>query len=179
MVISSCNGQNVCDCSLLEKSLSSVTYEEALSLNKQIISCLIDSIDTQRRLFFIGFQNPISSYVEEYQMNNQAGIKYAYLIDYILSKDSVETVNRTWNEEEDWVHWAELTKPYRIYNVSVIVKQDKNDKMILEPLTHKDMVEIKRMYLQWWKQNKDKPIETMKKEFRKGNKILQLPYVWI
>jgi hypothetical protein len=77
------------------------------------------------------------------------------LVDYILSKDSVETVNKTWRKEEDLLHWAELTKPYRIYNIGVIVKQNENHKLILYPLTSKDMIEIKKMYLNWWKNNKD------------------------
>jgi hypothetical protein len=175
--LSSCSGQNACDCSLSGKSPFFLTCEEALSLNKQIIPCLIDSIDMQRTLF-IGFLNPISSYVGNYHFN-QGGIRAAYLVDYILSKDSVETVNKTWNEEEDWAHWAELTKPYRIYNIGIIFKQGENGQPVLEPLTHKDMVEIKKMYFNWWKHNKDKPIETLREEFRKGNRILQLPYVWI
>lgn len=175
--LSSCNGQNACDCSLSEKSLFFISYEETLSLNKQVIPCLIDSIDIPQTSF-IGFQNPISSYLGSYHFN-QKGIKYAYLVDYILSKDSVETVNKIWSEEEDWLHWAEQTQPYRIYNIGVIVKQDNNGQPILEPLTNKDMVIVKKMYLNWWKHNKDKPIETLRDEFRKGNKILQLPYLWI
>jgi len=177
MGLFSCNGPNACDCSLSEKSLSSITYEEALFLNKKIIPCLIDSIDILE-ISFIGFQNPITSDIGNYHLN-QKGIRFAYLVDYILSKDSVETVNKTWNDEEDWMHWSELTKPYRIYNNGIIVKQDSNNKPILEPLTPKDMVNIKKMYFDWWKQNKYKPIETLREEFRKGNTILQLPYVWI
>lgn len=177
MGLPSCNGQNACDCGLLGKSLFFITCEEALSLNKQIIPCLIDSMDISETSF-IGFQNPISSYLGNYHFN-QKGIKYAYLIDYILSKDRIEVVSKTWSEEEDFAHWAELTKPYRIYNVGIIVKQDENSQSILEPLTPKDMAAIKKMYFDWWKQHKDKSIEVLKEEFRKGNTILQLPYVWI
>jgi hypothetical protein len=161
----------------LGKSISLVTCQELLSLNKQIIPCLIDSVDTPR-ISFIGFLNPISSYIGNYHFN-QFGIKYAYYINYILSKDSVETVEKNWNDDENWLHWEEQIKPYRIYNYGIIVKQDENDKPILEPLTHKDMVIIKKMYSDWWKKNKDKPIETLRDDFRKGDKILKLPYVWI
>ena len=41
------------------------------------------------------------------------------------------------------------------------------------------MVNIKKMYFDWWEENKEKPIEALREEFRKGNKILLLPYVWI
>ena len=154
-----------------------MTLQEMLSLNKQIIPCLIDSIDVEKTSF-IGFLNPTSSYVGNYHFN-QYGIKYAYNIDYILSKDSVETAINTWSEDECFLHWDEITKPYRIYDYGIIVKLDVNDKLILEPLTHKDMVTIKKIYLDWWNGNKDKSIETLREEFRRGNKILQPPYVWI
>ena len=154
-----------------------MTSKEILFLNKQVIPSFIDSIDTPRKSL-IGFKNPMSSYIGNYHFN-QSGIRYAYNIDYILSKDSIETVSKTWNDDEDFLHWAELTKPYRIYNIGVIVKQDENNNPILEPLTHKDMIEIKKMYIDWWKKNKNKSIETLREEFRQGNKILKLPYVWI
>jgi hypothetical protein len=41
------------------------------------------------------------------------------------------------------------------------------------------MINIKKMYFEWWKHNKGKSIKTLREEFRKGNKILKLPYVWI
>lgn len=175
--MSSCKGQNVCDCSLLEKPFSFISYEEALYFNKRIIPCLIDSIDTPK-ISFVGFQNPINSYIGNYHFN-QYGIKYAYLVDYVLSKDSIETVHKTWNDNEDFIHWSENTKPYRVYNVGVIVKQNINGKTTSEPLTHDDMVLIKKMYLEWWNKNKNKPIEIIRGEFRNGKKILQLPYIWI
>ena len=76
-----------------------------------------------------------------------------------MSKDSVETVKKTWNKEEDFLHWGELTKPYRIYNYGIIVKQDKSGNAILEPLTYDDMVIIEKMYVDWWNKNKEKSIE--------------------
>ena len=170
------NLQNICD-SLGIPIDSSDIYYEILLLNKQLIPYLIDCIDINKTSF-MGFKNPIDSYIGNYHFN-QYGIRYAYLIDYVLSKDSIEIVNKNWEEQEDWIHWDELTKPYRIYRIGVIVKQDENNKPILEPLTHEDMVKIKKMYSDWWKQNKDKSIETLRKEFRKENKILKLPYVWI
>jgi len=188
--LSSCKGQDIYDCDSLGKvnyTPPSVSYEiagyhniaiyyEILALNKQILPCLIDSIDTQGTSL-IGFINPIFSRIENWFIN-QDGINYAYYIDYILSKDSIETVKKTWNND-DSLHWEELSRPYRIYNLGIIFKQDEYNQPILEPLTHEDMVKIKKMYLDWWKRNKDKPIETLRKEFRNGNKIFQPPYVWL
>lgn len=174
--LSSCKGQN--SCNLSKKSLYSITYEDALSLNKHIIPCLIDSIDASGTSF-IGFKNPISSYIGNYHLN-QKGIRYAYLVDYILSKDSIETVNKTWNEGEDLLHWTELTKPYRIYNIGIIVKQDKNGKPLLDALNHNDMVIIKSLYEKWWKENKSKSIELLRKEWKeKGSILRNSEYMWI
>ena len=169
--------QSVCDTCLLNKSNSSEIYQEILLRNKKIIPFLIEYIDIEKD-GVVAFINPISSDLYSYKYNNKLGINYAYYIDYILSKDSIETVNKDWEEPDDY-HWAEITKSYRIYHIGVIVKQDENNKPILEPLTHEDMIKIKKMYSDWWEQNKDKSIETLRKEFRKGNKILKLPYVWI
>jgi hypothetical protein len=60
--------------------------------------------------------------------------------------------------------------------MGVIVKQDENTNPIVESLTHKE-VEIKKMYFNWWKQNKDKPMEILREEFRNEDTVLQLPYV--
>jgi len=175
-------------------------YREILSMNKNIIPCLINLIDTKEK-YPITFDNPMSSFIYSYMVDNQKGIKYAYLIELILTKDSIETINKTWDAEEDIIHWCEITLPYRIYGIGIIMKEDKEDKKdnsifypltynnprFFDPLTHEglikltheDMIKIKEMYLEWWEANKEKPIETLRKEFREGNKILKEPYVWI
>ena len=119
----SCKEKNACDCNSFEKTLFSMSLQEMLLLNKQIIPCLIDSMDTQKTSF-VGYKNPMSSYIENYHIN-QIGVNYAYKIDYILSKDSIETIPKTWNDNEGFAHWAEITRPCRIYNIGVIVKRNK------------------------------------------------------
>lgn len=172
--LSSCNVKNICN--QYKEKLSSITYEDALSLNKKIIPCLIDNIDIQKTSF-IGFTNPINSNIKKWYIN-QEGIRYAYYIEYILLKDSVEIVEKTWNDD-DIFHWDILSKPYRVYTNGIIIKLGQNKKQILEPLTHEDMILIKKMYLNWWGENKNKSIEEIRKEFRNGNIIVQYPYVWI
>jgi hypothetical protein len=97
--LSSCKGQNVFDCRLLSKSNSSETYQKILSKNKEIVPCLIEHIDIERE-GIVAFINPMSSHLYSYMCNNKLGINYAYYIDYILSKDSVETVNDAWENNE-------------------------------------------------------------------------------
>lgn len=176
-IIDPIDTQNQCSCNPFLGKMNTMPAQEILSLNKQIIPCLIDSIDVNKTSF-VGFKDPRSSYIGSY-IFNQYGIMYAYWIDYILSKDSVETVKKTWSDDDSLSHYNEWTKPYRIYSEGVIVKLDENNKPILEPLTHEDMIKIKKMYLDWWEKNKNKPIKTLRAEFRSGNKILKYPYAWI
>ncbi len=161
--------------SLMTEKAQSEIYKYA----KEAIPYLINNMDKNQQTSLTQFINPIESNIPKFIMNNQIGIRYAYLIELILSKDSIETVNKTWNKEEDWLHWAEQTKPYRIYNIGIIVKQDKYHKTILEPLTPKDMVVIKKMYLNWWKKNKQNSIEKLRDDYRSGKKIIKFPYTWI
>jgi hypothetical protein len=176
ILFASCRGQNHCPCDSLGEPLT-VFLPKNLALNKTIIPDLIDCMDIDKKSW-VGFKPPFSSYLESYHIN-QCGISYAYVIDYILTKDSIESVNKTWGEDRDILHWEEIIKPYRIYSIGVIVRQDEHENLILKPLAHDDMVNIKKMYAAWWNENKDKPIETLRKEFRSGNKILKLPYVWM
>lgn len=178
VILLSCKGQNVFDCRILSKFNGSETYKYVLSKKKEIIPCLIEHIDIEEK-GIVAFIDPSSSHLYSYMCSNKLGINYAYYIDYILSKDSIETVDKIWNDNEDFLYWKEIIKPYRIYNLGIIVKQDENNKPILEPLSYKDMVNIKEMYLDWWEKNKEKSIEMLREDFRKGNKILKLPYVWI
>jgi len=179
IAFASCKGrQDVGDYNSLEKSYFSTILQKRLALNKEIIPYLIENIDTEETSFIINFLNPISSFIGSYHIN-QKGILDAYCIDFILSKDSIETVEKILSDDDYLTRWQKQIEPYRIYGLGIIVKQDENDKPILEPLTHEDMVIIKKMYLDWWEKNKEKPIETLREEFRNGNKILQLPYIWI
>lgn len=164
---------------LQDSLMTEKAQREIYKYAKEVIPYLINNMDKNQQTSLTQFINPIESNIPKFIMNNQIGIRYAYLIELILSKDSIETVNKTWNKEEDWLHWAEQTKPYRIYNIGIIVKQDKYHKPILEPLKPKDMVVIKKMYINWWKKNKQNSIEKLRDDYRSGKKIIKFPYTWI
>ncbi len=149
------------------------------SYEKKAIPYLIEHMDDKKLVCILTFLNPLISTIPKYLCENHIGIRHAYIIEFILSEDSIETVNKTWNENENFLHWEEVIKPYRIYDNGVIVKQDRNGNPILEPLTYKDMELIKKMYLDWWKENKEKTIERLRSDYRKGKMILKFPYIWI
>lgn len=157
---------------------ASYVHDMVLTYNKQVIPCLIDSIDISRK-GFIGFLDPKSSRIPPFFLNNQTGINYAYLIELILSKDSIESVKRTWESDHDFLHWEELVKPYRIYNHCVIVKKDREGYPIPNALTHDDMLVVKWIYSLWWEANKHKSIEVLREERKKGARILKDPYIYI
>lgn len=162
----SCKVQENYDCNLPKETTVPMSLQEVsqkmLSLNKQIIPCLIDSIDVDR-ISLIGFINPIQSNLT--RNISQVGMWNAYWIDFILLKDSIETVKKIWRSDtEDSIedrleHWSEWIKPYRIYNAGTIMKlYEDNKPMWNYTLTHKDMVAIKKMYSDWWRKNKNKQI---------------------
>lgn len=179
--------QNECDCPRLrylgiitsiDTLSASHLYETILLQNKSIIPCLIDSIDILEE-GFVGFQNPISSTLHAFTIGNQRGINYAYLIEFILSRDTIESVKHTWGADQNLSHWDETIKPYRIYEYGVIVKKDSNGNPMSDALTHDDMIVIKSFYSEWWRANKNKPFEVLREERKKGARILKDPYIWI
>jgi len=166
-------GQNKCD--ELSKFIYTNTesknvYNETYLMGKDAIPCLIDLIDINKKTL-VGFQDPKSSTIYPFTFNNQIGIKAAYLIEFILSKDSIEAIKG--------VEWEQKIKPYRIYQYGVIVKKE-NNTPVLEPLNYDDMKELKEIYSKWWQLNKEKPLELLRKEWKGNNLILNNScYKWI
>lgn len=139
-------------------------------MGKDAIPCLIDFIDLDKKSV-VGFQDPKFSTIYPFIINNYIGIKAGYLIEFILAKDSVENVSID--------VWENETNPYLLFDYCVIVKTD-NNKPILEPLDYKDTKVLKDIYLKWWKTNKDKPIELLRKEWKENKHILDnSTYKWI
>lgn len=141
------------------------------------IPCLIDHLDDSKNSPF-GFKNPKSSYIPSFFLKgNQIGIKYAYLIELILAKDTLESSpDFDWNKN----NWEEATKPYRIYDYCVIVRKDENQKPIEDILTNDDMKKIKLIYLAWWKKNQNKSIEQLRNDYKQNGSILKdSDYMWV
>lgn len=169
----SCKGQYKCDelyKFIFLNTAQRNVYYETHKIGKDAIPCLVDFIDMDKKTF-VGFQDPKSSTIHPFTSNNYIGIKAAYLIEFILSKDSIVTV-----KSDDW---EQKSKPYRIHEFGVIVKI-KNNEPILEPLDYEDMKVLKEIYFKWWQLNKDKPIELLRKEWKENKHILDNSYYkWI
>lgn len=149
--------------------------EEAFNnVNKQgiaAIPCLIDSIDENKKELIVGFLNPQSSYIPPYYMDNYTGIQAAYLIELWLAKPSIAPVT--------YSTWQQQVGPYKLYRDCIIVRMQSN-KPFLQPLTLNDMKAIKSIYLKWWQANKDTPVETLRKQYQQGFRILNgSQYGWI
>lgn len=168
-----CKGQDKCDDLykyIFTNTAQKNVYYNTYLMGKGPIPCLIDFIDTNK-ISMVGFQDPKSSTIHSFTFKNYIGIDAAYLIELILSKDSIEIT-----KGDDW---EQKVKPYRIYGYGIIVKT-KNNEPILEPLNYEDMKAIQAIYLKWWQSNKDKPIELLRKEWKENKHILEnSPYKWI
>ena len=177
-----CTGQNKGDCTSYIKSISGRIIDKEVqqtlfSKNKEVIPCLINHIDEVKTVCLRTFVNPMSSHFLKFVCGNQIGIRYAYLIEFFLAKDSIETNDKKSNDEP--VLWKDVIKPYQIYNYGVIVKKGFDNEPVLKPLLYEDMIKIKKMYSDWWNLNKGKSIKSLRKEYRTNKSILKDPYMWI
>ena len=155
-----CSGQSICkDVSdevfkgTSQKNVDSTIYAKG----KVVIPCLIDLIDLNKK-GAMGYQNINSSSIHSFTLNNYLGIRAAYLIDMICSSDYIRDASK------------------RRYNYGVIVKLDTNGDEIMEPLSYKDMIQIQKKYLKWWKKNKDNPLSIIRDN---RESILGKGYKWI
>ena len=135
---------------------------QVVSFGKDAIPCLIDMIDVKKESS-VGFQDPNSSSTS-LTFRNCAGISAAYLIELILSKDSLLN--------------TAMIDGVRIYQIGVIVKIKKNNP-VLEKLNYNDMLVIKKIYTKWWELNKRKTIVQLRDEWRKNKNILGKKFRWV
>lgn len=146
-------------------------YNNVSKQGKAAIPCLIESIDENRKEFIVGFLNPLSSYIPPYYMDNYTGIQAAYLIELWLAKPSIAPVTDS--------TWQQQVSPYKLYRDCIIVRVQ-NNHSILQPLSLNDMKAIKSIYLKWWQANKETPVETLRKQYQQGFRILNgSDYEWI
>ena len=168
-----CTGisKSITDSIMTEKAQNTIFY-----YGKAVIPCLIEHIDDNQTEYLISFFNPTCSNIPGFICNNQVGIRYAFLIEFILSKDTISPYD---NRKLRLNEWDEYIKKYRIFEYGIIVKRI-NKIQILNPLYHTDMVEIKKIYLSWWENNQSKSIEQLRKEWIQNGSILNTDgnYLW-
>ncbi|HTE00399.1 MAG TPA: hypothetical protein VK668_13995 [Mucilaginibacter sp.] len=121
-------------------------YHQFLNYGKNVIPYLIDNVDNKRKEYGGNF-NPLNSNL--YQIANFDGVHAAYVVELILSNS------------------ANAKARYVLFNRDIIVK----DAGYL-PLEYNDMIEIKRLYNNWWILNKEKPIDKLREDWRNKKRPL-------
>ncbi|RFM26423.1 hypothetical protein [Deminuibacter soli] len=130
-------------------------YDAFSRLGKSIIPYLIEVID-KKQTGLLGYQDPLSSRIYPFIINNYVGIRAAYIIEHILA-----------NTEKD-----------RLFNYCVILRVLR-EKPIMDSLTIEDMVAIKKIYMNWWQTNRLKPMEELSKDWSNNKRPLSNSiYVW-
>lgn len=152
--------------------------DSVLLMEPAIIPELIEGI-TDDAMAIVGLENPLSSTIgEEFWLKkNRKGIINAFLVDFYLSREGIEIPAEAEFLPKD--DKAFLWDCYAIYPHSIIAKSDSNGEIIYAPLSKLDLKRIQLQYRRFWKQNKDLPLETIRKNFRESGGILKYPYVWI
>ena len=152
--------------------------DSVLLMKPVVIPELIEGIGDDS-MTIVGFENTLSSTIgkEFFLKKNRKGIINAFLVDFYLSREGIEIpVEAEFLPKEDK---AFLWGCYAIYPHSIIAKLDSNGTIIYTPLSKRDLKIIRRQYRRFWKQNKDLPLDTIRKHFRDSGGILTYPYVWI
>lgn len=157
-------------CSFPPKVVDAI-YEKG----KDIIPFLINSIDIDDEGGVCGYHNPAYSDTPP-GLWGPVGINYAYMIELIMSKDSIEHIEGISTIGDGW---NEAMKPYMLYQHCTIVRKDAQGIPILKKLTMDDMRKIKKIYSDLWEENKGLDLNEMRKKWRNTNVWEYTPYMWI
>lgn len=145
------------------------------SHGKEIIPYLISHINIDK-IGIAGFVNPYESNLQDMVIGSPLGINYAYMIELIMSKDSL-------NDKpvfvEGYSGWEERMEPYRLYGQCVIVKRKDIENPSSSILSSDDMKAIKDIYSNWWENNKNDSLESLRKKWIEiGGPLNNTPYTW-
>ena len=167
-----CYSQAPCD-SLVDRlltiseSIDTNLYQDFLKCGKRAIPSLIGKIDVDYRMF-VGYQEPTSSTLHPVHFN-YAGIRAAYMIEYIISG------GEPYHKGRDTTQYRNR---YNLFTNGVIVRTIAGVAQ-MRPLEARDMVRIKSLYGIWWKRNASKSSAQLKRDWHKGMGALKgSKYVW-
>ncbi len=146
-------------------------YELLDSIGKTLIPDLIDSISINKKSDLMGYYDPKMSRIEHFQINNYIGIFFALDIEYILGLNYL-TQNR-----------HKITEKYMcsvpLYEYGVIVRNF-NDSIDNDTLHYSDVVNIQQIYRNWWELNKNRPLDSLQKDWDNNIRPLnkECGYCW-
>ena len=155
------------------KSFADSVYE----LGKTAIPLLINDFARKEKVFIGLGKRHLSTFPLVYWRDNYRGIRSVYFIEYILKRDSIYKQNKESlnnmpeGEAKDMVLESYL---YYLWNSNVIAK-NVND----EPLTYENMQKVKKIYERWWRVNRHKSVDELRKEFCRKSILEGSPYHWL
>jgi len=155
------------ECSNFFKALRNINSEEEkvdfmMSNPYEAISCLIQDIDKNEK-GVIGYHNPYSSTFFPYFSSSYLGIDNAYYVELILSLDTTEN--------------QMLSSRYDSRMGVIVPIEDK--KPVFRALNYEELIDVKKLYQEWWSKSRNKSLQTLRLDWSKGNSILDSSrFVW-
>lgn len=156
-VFAGCNsGHNVSDNS---KQIATIDYcdEKVLdSIGKLLIPYLIDSISINRKAEIVGYVDSKSSTFQKFQINNYYGINYAFDIECILGLNQLIQKKTMYN--------IPTICSIHLYEFGVILSRE-HETNEYDTLKYSDIINIQEIYREWWSKNKDRPLDSLQKDW--------------
>lgn len=173
----------LCD-KIIEKALSTVgsmpyIYKYAYNLGKDIIPMLISHINDQDNgeTWFCDFLDSYDQLSPRYLSGNRIGIRYAHLIDFLVTTDSV-SMSR-YCQSKTTKEWENPSRFFKVYSECIISKKDDSGNLSDDVLDYDDMSRIKDIYQRWWDENKKYNLEIIRKRWNKKYGLLKkTDYGW-
>jgi len=133
---------------------------ELHKLGKKAIPFLIQKIQEDEEIILL-LNNPLSSTISAGTLKNYSGVLAAYVIELILGRKELAEENYFGN---DFILGTNV-KNYIYYNGKIVNEKNENIKKT-------DLMGIRETYEKWWKENKHKPIEELRVEWKVNRKPL-------
>lgn len=148
----------------------------SLKMGKDIIPILIEHIDDDKKRPFIEFEDYYDRPSPRY-FYNYIGIKYAYLIEFMMQTESMKYKSMSEVAKKDV--WSNPGRFVKIFKECILFRKDDSGGVIEDRLTLEDMGIVKGIYQEWWEKNKDKSLSDIRQEWKKTNGILSNSnYIW-
>ena len=156
-----------------EYSLNDIDFcdiELVDSIGKEIIPNLIDSISINRKEQMMGYSDARNDKVDIY-LNNYTGIEFALKIEYVLCLDYLDKYRATILDSNF------CAVPLLKYG---LIFRTEDDTVFYEKLCYSDMLKIQKIYSDWWNENKNRPLDSLQKDWTENKKPLNVScgYVW-
>lgn len=146
------------------------------SFGKEIIPYLISHIDVEK-IGVAEFINPYESNLQNMVILSPWGINYAYMIELILAKDSI---NDNIFFADGYDIWYEKMKTYKVYSQCVIIRKKDLNNLKKAKISFADIKSIKAIYNDWWESNKKENLDTLRKKWREnGSPLQKSSFMWI